>query len=435
MRLGVPFLIALFAASTVSAGAQSGPPPHATRKTVRPGAVHVAGGQVYQARKKFVLDVIRSAVSLPQADPQDRLRVLVSAARLARSVSPSLARALAEEGAGIETQLVAGGTKPSASMLATGLVNCRAAVNFVESLSAESVAFAADSLAHVAGACGKQTLPVVERKLDDALRNATVPPGAMLAAMQASGLGSVWSQRHFEALFSSLPDPQRATGDAPLYAAIYDEVAPAVGPDAAKAAGLKFLEWLGKMDTSPERIQAVTLATERMKKVLGEKDYEEALRSSVMATQAAHLAGQPFEIAPPEEEASVSVLQAMANKEDQSDALQGLAPAQRARQAAAYGFSAGKSGDHNGADRYFDIAFSAASDAWQQRFPGKDAVAIIDEISSAAAHVDPVTALGRAQSLQDPSAEAISMLAVAQVVLTRQEDIKPPGSAATAAPR
>ncbi len=435
MRPRTLILAAGFAALTACAHAQTAPPPHPTRKTVRPAAVRAVSGQKYQSRKKFVLDVIQSAVSLPQADPQDRLRVLVSAAQLARNVSPELARNLAAEGAGIETQLVAGGIKPAVSMLETGLVDCKTAAGFVDSLGAESVAFAADSLAHVAAACGKQTLAIVQRKLDDALRNAAVPPRAMLAAMQASGLTSVWSQRHFEAVFSSLPDPQRSAADAPLYAAIYDDLAPASAQDAAQAAGLKFLEWLGKMDAGPERIQAVTLVTGTMKKILGKEGYEEALRSNVMAAQAAQFAGQPFEIAPPEEEANVSVLQAMANKEDQSDALQELAPAQRARQAAAYGFAAGKSGDRPAAGRYFDIAFSAADQAWQQRFPGQNAVGIIEEVSGAAAHVDPMAALGRAQSLQEPSAEAISMLAVAQVVLTSQDNAETPPPASAAASR
>ena len=41
---------------------------------------------------------------------------------------------------------------------------------------------------------------------------------------------------------------------------------------------------------------------------------------------------------------------------------------------------------------------------------------VVEEVSEAAAQVDPVAALQRSQRLSDPSAEAISMLAVARVV-------------------
>jgi hypothetical protein len=152
-----------------------------------------------------------------------------------------------------------------------------------------------------------------------------------------------------------------------------------------------------------------------------------------MAAQAAQLAGRPFEIAPPREEAGVSVLKAMSGRQQQTDSLQELAPAQRARQAAAYAFSAGKSGDRASADRYFDVAFAAAGDVWQHRFPGEDAVAVLEEISSAAAHVDALDALRRAQALPQPAAQAISMLAVAQVVLTGQNSRGPVRAANTAA--
>ena len=46
--------------------------------------------------------------------------------------------------------------------------------------------------------------------------------------------------------------------------------------------------------------------------------------------------------------------------------------------------------------------------------------AVVEEVSEAAAQVDPVAALRRSQALQDPSAEAISMLAVARVVVGKE---------------
>jgi hypothetical protein len=45
---------------------------------------------------------------------------------------------------------------------------------------------------------------------------------------------------------------------------------------------------------------------------------------------------------------------------------------------------------------------------------------VVQEVSEAAAQVDPVAALQRSERLQDPSAEAISMLAVARVVVGQQ---------------
>jgi len=41
-------------------------------------------------------------------------------------------------------------------------------------------------------------------------------------------------------------------------------------------------------------------------------------------------------------------------------------------------------------------------------------------VSEAAAHVDAVAALRRSQALEDPSAQAISMIAVARVVVGQQ---------------
>ena len=129
------------------------------------------------------------------------------------------------------------------------------------------------------------------------------------------------------------------------------------------------------------------------------------------------------------------MLRSMASQQNQTDSLQQLGASQRARQAAAYGFSAGKQGDRASAERYFDVAFSAASDAWDHRFPGQDGTALIEEVSSAAAHIDPVAALGRAQRLPEPSAQAISMLAVAQVVLARQDASHAPPRASASASR
>jgi hypothetical protein len=102
---------------------------------------------------------------------------------------------------------------------------------------------------------------------------------------------------------------------------------------------------------------------------------------------------------------------------DQTESLAKLPPSRRAREAAANGFATGTGGDRKLAERYFDIAFTAVDEVWAGRSPEKDAAAVVEEVSEAAAQVDSITALQRAQKLQDPSARAIGMLAVARVVV------------------
>jgi hypothetical protein len=90
----------------------------------------------------------------------------------------------------------------------------------------------------------------------------------------------------------------------------------------------------------------------------------------------------------------------------------------RAREAAASGFASGTAGDRKAADHYFDIAFSSLDEVWSSRAKlNTSAPAVVQEVSEAAAQVDPTQALQRTQRLQDPSAEAIGMLAVARVVV------------------
>jgi hypothetical protein len=64
------------------------------------------------------------------------------------------------------------------------------------------------------------------------------------------------------------------------------------------------------------------------------------------------------------------------------------------------------------------MAFSALNEVWDQR-ANQPAASIVEEVSEAAAQVDTVTALRRTQGLTDPSAQAIGMLAVARVALSR----------------
>ncbi|HSM86093.1 MAG TPA: hypothetical protein VLT16_08080, partial [Candidatus Limnocylindrales bacterium] len=79
-------------------------------------------------------------------------------------------------------------------------------------------------------------------------------------------------------------------------------------------------------------------------------------------------------------------------------------------------FAVGTAGQKEQASKYFDIAFSAVDDAWDARTPKIDAAALVQEVGEAAAQVDSLNALARAQKLRDSSAQAIAMLAVARVV-------------------
>ncbi len=259
-----------------------------------------------------------------------------------------------------------------------------------------------------------------KRKLEAGVQQGTVAARPILALMDAEGPKSAWSQAMFTKVFASLPaDAPSFASEAPNYAAMFVREAPEVELDAVKTAGLKFLLWLAKVPDSPERNVAVNMVTGSLNNVLGKDAYQELLRSDIMAQQVANSAGTETSSLPPEEE-SVSVLRAMGNKGDRTDQLNSMPPSLRAREAAASGFASGTSGDRKLADHYFDIAFSSLDEVWSDRASLKmSAPAVVEEVSQAAAQVDPVEALQRSQRLQDPSAEAISMLAVAQVVVGR----------------
>jgi hypothetical protein len=226
----------------------------------------------------------------------------------------------------------------------------------------------------------------------------------------------------FAKVFAALPASAAAFAkEAPDLAALFVRAAPEVELDPLKTGGLKFLLWLGNVPDSPERNVAINMVTVALRNVMGNDRYAELLRSDVMARQVANSAGQDMVIAPPEEE-SVLVLRAMENKNDRTGELQSMPPSLRAREAAASGFASGTSGDRKLADHYFDIAFSSLDEVWSLRASLKtSAPAVVEEVSEAAAQVDPVEAVRRSQRLQDPSAEAIAMLAVARVVVGQPE--------------
>ena len=369
------------------------------------------------SRRKFVLEVVQSAVALPQPDPQDRLRVLSAATSLVSPIDSKMAKQFAKEGARIETELVSSGQKPAVSMIAAGQVDCASALSFVQTIPASSVLDAEQSLVGAVTNC-PEVREAAARKVEAGMQQGVVAARAILALMEESGLHSQWSQRMFVNLFGSLPaDAVQYVNEAPNYAAMFVRAAPEMDKDAVKTAGLKFLLWMGKLPDSNERRVAVNMTTDLLSKFLGKDAYDELLRSDVMAQQVAATADKDAVLTPPQEE-NVSVLHAMQKTDDRTTELEALPASTRAREAAASGFASGTAGDRKTADHYFDIAFSSLDEVWSSRASlSTSAPAVVQEVSEAAAQVNATDALQRTQRLQDPSAEAIGMLAVARVVV------------------
>jgi hypothetical protein len=368
-------------------------------------------------RKKFVLDVVQSAVALPQPDPQDRLRVLSAATSLISPIDSKMAKQFAKEGARIETELVSSGQKPAVSMIAAGQVDCSSALSFVQTIPPASVLDAEQSLVGAITNC-PEVREAAARKVEAGMQQGVVAARAIVALMELGGMQSQWSRQMFVNLFASLPaDAVQYVKEAPNYAAMFVRAAPEMDKDAVKTAGLKFLLWMGKLPDSNERKVAVNMTTDALSTILGKDGYDELLRLDVMAQQVAVTADKDAVLAPPSEE-NVSVLSAMQKIDDRTSELEALPPSMRAREAAASGFASGTAGDRKAADHYFDIAFSSLDEVWSSRAKlNTSAPAVVQEVSEAAAQVDPTQALQRTQRLQDPSAEAIGMLAVARVVV------------------
>jgi hypothetical protein len=395
---------------SLGASAQRPLPRNAARSQAAPNqARQLTPGQ------KFVVDTVKMAVSLPQPDQQDRLRVLSTAADVVATIDKKMAKGFWNEGVRIESELVRLGQTPAISMMSSGQADCGAVLGFVENLPESAALKAEQALIGAVTMCSRQTLDPVQRKLDAALQKGIVPARALMATMQTQGEKSAWSQEHFAKMFAALPDPKENAAEAENLAAMYAQMAPQVDQQVAAKAGLQLLVWLGKVEDSPVRGLSIRIASGAMQEALGAEAYQKALQSDLVASSTVQNAGEEREITRPEPE-GVSVLAAMENKGDQTEHLSGLPPAMRAREAAANGFAVGSSGDKQQARKYFDMAFSAADEVWDARKPETDAAAVVQEISEAAAQVDSVNALVRAQKLHDNSAQAIAMLAVARVV-------------------
>lgn len=369
-------------------------------------------------QQQFVVDAVKLAVGLRQPDPQDRLRVLAVAASVISPIDQLTAKKLRREGVRIESELVQSGQTPAVSIMASGQADCGLAQEFVSNLPENSVFAAEQSLIGAVTSCQTRTLQLVAMKLDAALKTGIIAPRALMATMQAEGAKSQWSQQHFEELFKSLPDPKDNAFQAENLAALYAQMSPALDHGVVKKSGVEFLDWLAKLDDSAMRGVATSITSGAMKQVLGEQGFQDALSSDVVASSMIRNAqnSPPAKIERPPIE-TASVLEAMKhNGTDQTDRLRDLSASERAREAAAHGFAAGNSGDKQQASRYFDMAFDAVDEVWDTRKPEQNTAAVVEEVSEAAAQIDSVDALMRAQKLRDPSAQAIGMLAVARVV-------------------
>lgn len=404
-----------------SAAAQVGPA----------GAAEPSGGRVNHAEaqakpmdphKKFAYDVVRWAVALPQGEPQDRLRVLAAAAAVITPIRPALAKAYSREGLRVEQEIIQRGEEPAVSMLSAGPVDCKAVLSLVESIAAQRVSAAEPTLVAGIAACPAVTASA-QRLIDAGLEQKTLAPRATLALMEHAGLSSAWSQERFARVFNALPaDAKTMEHEAPNLAALYARAASAMSHDDVRRSGLELLDWLGKLAEGGDRTVAVNVTAAAMKQALGEKENEDALAGDVVARSVAQSAGAQGEISQPVD-APANVLKAMASaQEDRMQELEALPPATRAQEAAASGFASGTGGgDHNLAERYFDLAFSSLNTVWREREQVHNASAVVEEVSEAAAQVNSQDALQRTQQLDDPAAEAIGMIAVARVVASKQQ--------------
>jgi hypothetical protein len=410
------FLVLATLALTLSGAAQTVSHANISRNNTPPVARKLT------LQQKFVLDTVKFAVALPEPDPQDRLRVLSSAANVISPIDRKMAKSFWREGARIESELIQLGQTPAVSLMSSGQADCTAAQSFVENLPESRVVAAEQAIIGAVTTCPKQTLEIVARRLSAALEKKIVAPRALMAIAEAMGMNSPWSQTHFEKLFSSLPDSSDSAAEAQNFAAMYARMATAVGKRVAAKAGLELLEWLAKTDDSPLRTLSVNIASGAMKQALGDEGFRAVLQDNVSAAtvvRSAQNSGTKGRVERPPVE-TVSVLGAMKNNgADQSERLRDLPASQRAREAAAHGFAAGISGDKQQSANYFDMAYAAVDEVWASRTPEQNTAAVVEEVSEAAAQIDAANALTRAQQLHDPSAEAIAMLAVARVVSSK----------------
>src|SRR4051812_24687995 len=164
-----------------SASAQDTPPPVRPRETTNARPTTGAEGPKAAKSRKFVLDVVNSAVALPQSDQQDRLRVLSSAVEVMAPIAPKNANELTKEGIRIEAELIALGEKPSVSLFTSGVVDCKTATDFAQRVYPQNVVAAEQSVIGVLTKCPKQAGDVIRMRADAALSQSMVAPRLVMA--------------------------------------------------------------------------------------------------------------------------------------------------------------------------------------------------------------------------------------------------------------
>src|SRR3954465_8429765 len=211
--------------------AQSAPPPH--RPKAKPAVAKPATPQQTQSNK-FVREVVAAAVAIPQADPQDRLRVLNAAVMLTARTDAKSAAKLADEAVQIESRLIAAGETPVASVVASGYASCASVTEFVQGIYPGVVSAAEQSLIGAIGKCPKQTLELVRNRVEAAAQQGVFAPRLMMALMNKLGKSSAWSQAKFTEVMGSLPNTEAPSSKeaAPNFASLFAYMATDVEKDA-----------------------------------------------------------------------------------------------------------------------------------------------------------------------------------------------------------
>lgn len=382
-------------------------------------AARVSASSRTDPRQQFVLDLVNTAVAVHPPDPQDRLRILVAAATTVRSNSPGLATQFTEEGLQLEAQMIRTGQKPDESMLNTGLAKCSSALDLLESLPPRMVFIGEQEIIGMLTNCGGSEIrSSAERKLQSGVEEGSIAPRALLAAVDLAGPSAAWSQEIFPQTFSNLQGATPLHSEASALAEFYARVAPSTPAEVAASTGVQALQWLGQLQAGRERALATNIVTSAMRQTLGDAKYADALRSNVLAAQATQNAGAGTTSASEKAE-NVSVLRIMTSgKQQDTDAISNFPAPRRAREFAARGFIAAKDHDLSTANRDFDAAFNAVQELWNSAPASADAVPVLNEVVDAAAKVDIVQTLSRAQNLTEPTARALALLTLARIAQT-----------------
>src|SRR5579885_2713544 len=132
--------------------------PAVAKNSGKAQAAPVVQAKQLTPEQKFVIDTVKMAVSLPEPDQQDRLRVLSSAADVVSPIDKKMAKGFWNEGVRIESELVRLGQTPAVSMMTNGQADCTEVQNFVENVPPAAASRAEQALIGAVTRCSKQTL-------------------------------------------------------------------------------------------------------------------------------------------------------------------------------------------------------------------------------------------------------------------------------------